>query len=135
MAKGSRGGKAGSSGSSSGKAVSARKGESIGTVGTGIAVTSKNGKVINYIVTNGGLMEVRSGRPAPKSKTMTTQEQVKKMLENSNTKFLSKSDVDKLLKQYREDRANTPDYELGLGTPWGNRGASKRVYRPSRMKW
>ena len=124
----------GGRGSSSGKAMSARKGESIGTVGTGIAVTHENGEVTNYVVTNGGLREVRTARPAPKSKTMTTQEQVKKMLENSNTKFLSKSDIDKLRKQYQEDRANTPDYELGIGTPWGNRGASKRVYRPRRMK-
>ena len=124
----------GGRGSSSEKAMSTRKGESIGTVGTGIAVTHENGKVTNYVVTNGGLMEIRSARPAPKSKTMTTQEQAKKMLENSNTKFLSKSDIDKLRKQYQEDRANTPDYELGVGTPWGNRGASKRVYRPRRMK-
>ena len=124
----------GGRGSSSEKAMSTRKGESIGTVGTGIAVTHENGKVTNYVVTNGGLREVRTARPVPKSKTMTTQEQVKKMLENSNTKFLSKSDIDKLRKQYQEDRANTPDYELGIGTPWGNRGASKRVYRPRRMK-
>ena len=78
----------GSGGSSSGKATSARKGESIGTVGTGIAITHENGKVTNYVVTNGGLREVGSARPAPKSKTMTTQEQVKNMLKNSNTKFL-----------------------------------------------
>ena len=125
----------GGRGSSSGKAMSASKGESIGAVGTGIAITHENGKVTNYVVTNGGLREVRTARPAPKPKTMTTQEQVKKMLESSNVKFLSKSDIDKLHKQYQEDRANTPDYELGLGTPWGNRGASKRVYRPRRMKW
>lgn len=125
----------GGRGSSSGKATSASKGESIGTVGTGIAITHENGKVTNYVVTNGGLREVRTARPAPKFETMTTQEQVKKMLESSNVKFLSKSDIDKLYKQYHEDRANTPDYELGLGTPWGNRGASKRVYRPRRMKW
>lgn len=117
-----------------GRGSSSGKGKDIGTVGTGIAVTHENGKVTNYVVTNGGLMEIRSARPAPKSKTMTTQEQVKKMLENSNTKFLSKSDIDKLRKQYQEDRANTPDYELGVGTPFGNRGARKRVYRPRRMK-
>lgn len=117
-----------------GRGSSSGKSKGIGAVGTGIAVTHENGKVTNYVVTNGGLMEIRSARPAPKSKTMTTQEQVKKMLENSNTKFLSKSDIDKLRKQYQEDRANTPDYELGIGTPWGNRGASKRVYRPRRMK-
>lgn len=122
----------GGRGSSSGKAMSTRKGESIGTVGTGIAVTHKNGKVTNYVVTNGGLREVRTASPAPKSKTMTTQEQVKKMLENSNTKFLSKSDIDKLRKQYQEDRANTPDYELGGGVPWGNKN-NRRAARQGRL--
>lgn len=118
-----------------GRGSSSGKGNGIGTVGTGIAITHENGKVTNYVVTNDGLREVRTARPAPKSKTMTTQEQVKKMLESSNVKFLSKSDINKLYKQYREDRANTPDYELGGGTPWGNRGARKTVYRPRRMKW
>lgn len=50
------------------------------------------------------------------------------MLENSNAQFLSKADVNKLRKQYLEDRANTPDYETG--NPFGERGRGKTVYRP-----
>ena len=106
-----------------------------GTLGTGIAITNKNGGVTNYFVASDGLREIRTARQAPKSKSMTTKDQVRKLLESNNVKFLSKSDVDKLQKKRQEDRANTPDYELGIGTPWGNRGASKRVYRPRRMKW
>ena len=107
----------------------------VGTLGTGIAITNKNGGVTNYFVASDGLREIRTARQAPKSKSMTTKDQVRKLLESNNAKFLSKSDVDKLQKKRQEDRANTPDYELGTGTPWGNRGASKRVYRPRRMKW
>ena len=106
-----------------------------GTLGTGIAITNKDGGVTNYFVASDGLREIRTARQAPKSKSMTTKDQVRKLLESNNVKFLSKSDVDKLQKKRQEDRANTPDYELGIGTPWGNRGASKRVYRPRRMKW
>ena len=102
---------------------------------SGIAFTRENGRVVNYFVGAGGLREIISGQPFPKPKTMTTQELVKKLLENSNVKFLSKADIDKLRKQRREDRKNTPDYELGIGVPWGNRGARKRVYRPRRNKW
>lgn len=107
----------------------------VGTLGTGIAITNKNGGVTNYFVASDGLREIRTARQAPKSKSMTTKDQVRKLLESNNVKFLSKSDVDKLQKKRQEDRDNTPDYELGIGTPWGNRGASKRVYRPRRMKW
>ena len=125
------GGRGSSSGKASGSGTSG-KGKGIGTVGTGIAITHENGKVTNYVVTNGGLREVRTARPAPKSKTMTTQEQVKNMLKNSNTKFLSKSDIDKLRKQYQEDRANKPDYELGGGVPWGNKN-NRRAARQGRL--
>lgn len=48
----------GGRGSSSGKASGGRtsgKGKGIGTVGTGIAITHENGKVTNYVVTNGGV--------------------------------------------------------------------------------
>lgn len=120
----------GGRGSSSGRGTKGGTSSNAGEVGTGIAV-EKNGKITNYFVASDGLREIRTASKAPKPKNMTVKEQVKKMLESNNVTFLSKSDVENLHKKYHDDRAKTPDYELG--NPFGERGMGKRVYRPRNL--
>lgn len=128
----------GGRGSTSGKAGGGNSGkqaahDQYGEINTGISVKFSNGKVRNYYVTTNGLKEIRTLAPAPKSKGLTTKEQVIKMLENDNVKFLSKSAVKELLDEYHKGRKDTPDYETG--NPFQERGKGKNIYRPKRQKW
>lgn len=124
---GSHGGsRAGSSGGGGG--ISA----SFGKLGTGLQYTMPNGRTVNYIVTNDGLRRIDN---ADKIKTtLSAKEFVQKAVDSGKGKFLSKNETDNLRQKRQRERAETPDYELGVGTPWGNRGASKSVYRPRRNR-
>lgn len=99
----------------------------IGTQGTGIAYKSANGKIVNYFVASDGLRRIDNAEKMP-SRTLSPKEIAQKLIENGKATFLSKSQIDELRKKRQEERAKTPDYELG--NPFGERGRGKRVYRP-----
>lgn len=105
---------------------------SFGKLGTGLQYTMPNGRTVNYIVTNDGLRRIDN---ADKIKTtLSAKEFVQKAVDSGKGKFLSKKETDNLRQKRQREKAETPDYELGVGTPWGNRGASKSVYRPRRNR-
>ena len=51
------------------------------------------------------------------------------ILTSINTHLESKQNI---RKKRLEDRANTPDYEMG--NPFNERGRAKRIYRPRRQR-
>ena len=54
------------------------------------------------------------------------------MIDSGKGSFLTKSEVENIRKKRLEDRANTPDYEMG--NPFNERGRAKRIYRPRRQR-
>ena len=103
--------------------------QSLGAVGTGVKYTV-NGKERNlYVTSTGRLIDITTAERINKS--LSAEETVKRIVESGKGTFLSKSEVDKLIKKRLKERAETPDYELG--NPFNERGRAKRVYRPKRV--
>lgn len=103
---------------------------SIGAPGTGVTVTL-NKKTYNYYVSaDGSLRDIVSGNKI--NKELSGEETVKRMIDSGKGSFLTKSEVDNIRKKRLEDRANTPDYEMG--NPFNERGRAKRIYRPRRQR-
>lgn len=105
--------------------------QNIGTQGTGIAYKAANGRIVNYFVASDGLRRIDNAEKMS-SRNLSTKELTEMLIEKGKATFLSKSQIDELRKKRQEERAKTPDYELG--NPFGERGRGKNIYRPRRAK-
>lgn len=85
------------------------------------------GKEKTYFLRNGKLQDSQTLQFVPGDGTNTL-----KKIVNSGGKALSAKQVRRMSKSRAEERARTPDYELG--NPFGERGKKKSVYRPRRQK-
>lgn len=96
-----------------------------GTV-AGVRITT-NGATKTYFFRNGKLQNAETLQFIPNSSKST----LDKLISAGGTR-LSKRQVSDIVKKRADDRAKTPDYELG--NPFRERGKGKSIYRPRRRK-
>lgn len=99
-----------------------------------IEVTTKDGRRLSYRSRQGGLVTgIDDVRESPASGRMTVPEIAKRMAENGATvKTYTKKQLAAHDEARRKENANKPDYEMGIGVPWGNKDARKAA-RASRL--
>lgn len=95
------------------------------TVGSGISVNIRGRQRTYWLAAGGKLRDLQTAQALPGN----GREIARKLIANGGT-VLTKSQVEKMRKERQEERANTPDYELG--NPFNERGRKKRVYRERR---
>ena len=129
------GGRGGSSGLTSGNLSNGFNGKWFG-----VSVTNSGGKKTEYFFKqNGKSTLMRIGLQAtPKQSTITPQKFVENAQRNSrNVNIISPTETSKRIEKRKKERANKPDYEMGIGTPYGNkenRKAARRSRIASRRK-
>lgn len=99
----------------------------------------KNGREMQqYIMHKGGNMYIKSDVAAIGKKVAAkkiTVEQMAKNIEKSggkNVEIISAKQYKKLADARSKERENKPDYEMGIGTQWGNKN-NRRAARMSRL--
>ena len=102
--------------------------QSLGAAGTGVKYTANGKEKYMYVTSTGRLIDITTAEKV--NKTLSAEETVKRIVESGRGTFLSKAEVDKLVKKRLKERAETPDYELG--NPFNERARAKRVYRPKK---
>ena len=99
-----------------------------------IEVTTKDGRRLSYRSRQGGFITgIDDAIESPANGRMTVPEIAKRMAENGAT---VEAYTKKQLAAHDEARwkeiANKPDYELGVGVPWGNK-ENRKAARVSRL--
>ena len=127
------GGRGGSSGIG-GNSLSARI-SGFGSKEYGINVTAKDGAKINYIVQEfGGTTYVSRGLGAnPEPFPISGKEIAKRAINNgASVTLVTPSEMKKKREAFAKELDSKPDYELGMGIPWGN-AAYRRTARMNRI--
>lgn len=107
-----------------------------GDIPAAFRVTFPDGRTQVYAQGHNGLVTDERGLPRD-VQGMKYQDLYNRMRENqanSGVKYepISSNDLQAMLERYREERRNAPDYEMGIGTPWGNKD-NRRAARASRL--
>lgn len=99
-----------------------------------IEVTTKDGRRLSYRSRQGGFITgIDDAIESPANGRMTVPEIAKRMAENGATvKTYNKKQLAAHDEARQKEIANKPDYELGVGVPWGNKDARKAA-RASRL--
>ena len=121
-------------GGSSSKGSSAREGGGNFSGVVAIEVTTKDGTKLSYRSRQGGFITgIDDARESPASGRMTVPEIAKRMTENGATvKTYTKKQLAAHDEARRKENANKPDYEMGIGVPWGNKN-NRKAARASRL--
>ena len=99
-----------------------------------IEVTTKDGRKLSYRSRQGGFITgIDDARESLASGRMTVPEIAKRMTENGATvKTYTKTQLSAHDEARRKEIANKPDYEMGIGVPWGNKN-NRKAARASRL--
>lgn len=125
----------GGRGGSSGNGISARI-LGFGSKEYGINVTAKDGAKINYIVQElGGTTYVsRDLYSSPEPFPISGKEIAKRAMSNgASITLVTPSEMRKKRDAFAKEQGSKPDYELGIGVPWGGRQAA-RIARSHRLE-
>lgn len=63
---------------------------------------------------------------------VVSKEIANKLLKNGKARPISKTEMSKIRTEQNKERAAKPDYEMGIGVPWGNKN-SREAARKSRL--
>lgn len=99
-----------------------------------IEVTTREGRKLSYRSRQGGFITgIDDARESLASGRMTVPEIAKRMTENGATvKTYTKTQLAAHDEERRKEIANKPDYEMGIGVPWGNKN-NRKAARASRL--
>lgn len=99
-----------------------------------IEVTTTDGTKFSYRSRQGGFITgIDDARESPASGRMTVPEIAKRMTENGATvKTYTKTQLAAHDEARRKEIANKPDYEMGIGVPWGNKN-NRKAARTARL--
>lgn len=128
------GGRGGSSGIGSNSLAARISG--FGSKEYGINVTAKDGAKINYIVQElGGTTYVsRDLYTSPEPFPISGKEIAKRAMNNgASVTLVTPSEMKKKREAFAKELDSKPDYQLGIGVPWGGRQAA-RIARSHRLE-
>lgn len=99
-----------------------------------IEVTTKDGRKLSYRSRQGGFITgIDDAIESHANGRMTVPEIAKRMAENGATvKTYTKKQLAAHAEARQKEIANKPDYELGVGVPWGNK-ENRKAARASRL--
>lgn len=107
------------------------------TIANGVRITYDNGSSKVYKRGPNGRIVDERGLPVESLNNMKYDDFIRRVQANQKNsgvsiERMSRQDLDGMEKRWREERANRPDYEMGVGVPWGNK-ENRKAARQSRL--
>ena len=104
---------------------------------TGVRVTFQDGTQRYYTQGPDGMVADQYGYPVSLARGMKYNQLIKQIKSNQSAsgvkiEKVSGKELKAIRDAYREEQRNKPDYEMGIGTPWGNKD-NRRAARQSRL--
>ena len=92
----------------------------------GFSVTIQGNERIYFQAAGGEFRELQA------TNDVISKEMANKLLKNGKARPISKTEMSKIKAERNKERAAKPDYEMGIGVPWGNK-ANREAARKSRL--
>lgn len=108
-----------------------------GNMPAGVRVTFLDGTQRYYTQGPDGMVADQYGYPVSLARGMKYNQLIKQIKSNQSAsgvkiEKVSSKELKAIRDAYREEQRNKPDYEMGIGTPWGNKD-NRRAARQSRL--
>lgn len=93
----------------------------------GFAVTIQGRERIYFQAAGGEFRDLQA------TNDVVSNELANKLLKNGNARPISKTEMSRIKTERNKERASKPDYEMGIGVPWGNKN-NREAARKSRLE-